>query len=93
MRDARLLLQTTIDAMTDEQILKKITEVVQDQLDNPDVELTPSTVAKDVEGWDSLAHVRITIAIEQAFGLRFSTARIGAISDVGDLIDLVKNPG
>jgi acyl carrier protein len=78
--------------MTDEQILQKITEVVQDQLDNADISLTKDTVAKDVEGWDSLAHVRITIAIEQAFGLRFPTARIGAISNVGELIDLVKNP-
>lgn len=79
--------------MTDEQILSKITEVVQDQLDNPDIALTMTTVAKDVEGWDSLAHVRITIAIEQAFGLRFSSSRISGIGNVGELVELVRNPG
>jgi len=75
--------------MTHEDILKKLTEVIQDQLDLDDLQLSASTKAVDVEGWDSLAHVRIMISVEQAFGMRFQTAQITGVSNVGELVELI----
>ena len=75
--------------MNRDEILKRLTEVIQDQLDLDDLTLTAATQATDIEGWDSLAHVRIMIAVEQDFGMRFQTAQITAIANVGELIDLV----
>ena len=47
------------------------------------------TTADDVEGWDSLMHVRLTVATEMEFGHRFDTAEINALRNVGDFVDLI----
>ena len=70
--------------------LARIEEIVRDELDDETISLTPQTKASDVEGWDSLAHVRIVIAVETAFGLRFDTSDIGALKSVSDLVALVE---
>jgi len=77
--------------MTDSDILAKITDVVRDQLDNEDILLTPTSEARQVDGWDSLAHVRIMIAVEEEFGVRFQTTEITSLKNVGGLVDLVKS--
>jgi len=76
--------------MTDQDILAKLDEIIADQLDLDDVKLSASTVSADVDGWDSLAHVRIMIAVEQAFGVRFSTSQITSIANVGELIERIR---
>lgn len=77
--------------MTDEALLAAITDVVRDELDNDEIVLTPDMEAGEVEGWDSLAHVRIMIAVEQHFGIRFATSEITALKDIGALVALVRS--
>ena len=75
--------------MNKAEILEKITEVVRDQLDVDDITLAESTVSSEVDGWDSLANVRVMIAVEQAFGVRFSTAQIASVNSVGELVEII----
>ena len=72
------------------QILQKLAEIVQDELDDDSLSLTEQMRASDVDGWDSIAHVRIVIGVEQAFNVRFSTVRITELKKVGDLVDLIQ---
>lgn len=74
--------------MGDAEILARITEVVRDELDDDGIQLTMDTIAKQVDGWDSLAHVRIVVAVERAFGAHFDTRDITALENVGDLVRL-----
>ncbi len=76
--------------MDDEEILRRVEEVVRDQLDDETITLTRATRADEVDGWDSLAHVRIMIAVEEEFGVRFQTSEITSLKNVGGLVDLVK---
>jgi len=46
--------------------------------------------AKDIPGWDSLAHVNLTIAIEEEFGIRFLTAEIASFACVGDVKKVIQ---
>lgn len=78
-------------SITRVEILAKVTEIVQDQLDLDALELTADSIAADVEGWDSLAHVRIMIALEQAFGVRFTTNQITSTENVGQLLDILQS--
>jgi len=75
--------------MDRKEILAKITEIVGDELGNDDIELREETLANEVEGWDSLAHVRIMIALEQNLGVQFDTSEIVAMKNVGDLVSLI----
>ncbi|RYE42647.1 MAG: acyl carrier protein [Hyphomicrobiales bacterium] len=77
--------------MTDGEALYNITSIVRDQLDDEAIVLDMDTVATSVEGWDSLSHVRIMIAVEEEFGVKFRTSEIAGLKNVGDLVRLVKN--
>ena len=75
--------------MSESASLDRITEIVRDELDDDSINLELDTQADAVPGWDSLAHVRIVIAVENAFGLRFNTSEITGLKHVGDLVDLI----
>jgi acyl carrier protein len=75
--------------MNRQELLDRVSEVIKDQLDLDELVLTEETSASDVDGWDSLAHVRIMIAVEQEFGIRFHTTQITSIANVGELLGLV----
>lgn len=59
------------------------------------LELTPQTTATDVDGWDSLNHLNLIVAIEKRFGIKFATAEISRMKNdgenVGSLTDLVRS--
>jgi acyl carrier protein len=59
------------------------------------LELTPQTTAADVDGWDSLNHLNLIVAIEKRFGIKFATAEISRMKNdgenVGSLTDLVRS--
>ncbi len=69
--------------------LEQITDVFRDVLDDDDIRLSRGTTAADVQGWDSLAHVRLIVAVERAFGIKFSAAQVTKLKNVGELVDLV----
>jgi len=48
------------------------------------------TSAKDIEGWDSLAHITLIVAIEKKFGIKFKLAELQEVRNVGDILALVK---
>lgn len=48
------------------------------------------TSAKDIEGWDSLAHITLIVAIEKKFGIKFKLAELQDVRNVGDILALVK---
>ena len=71
-------------------IFKKVNEIFCDELDNDDIVLTDETRADDVEEWDSLSHVQLIVAIEKAFGIKFTSNEILSWNNVGELIDSIE---
>ena len=53
------------------------------------VKVSPELSASDVEEWDSLTHVSLILAVEQAFCIRFRVGEVEATKNVGDLADLI----
>ena len=43
-----------------------------------------------MEGWDSFNHINIVVAIESKFGIKFHTAEVEELRNVGDLVELVE---
>ena len=48
------------------------------------------TSAKDVEGWDSVAHVLLIVALEKKFLIRFKSREITGFNSVGDMLDVAE---
>ena len=76
--------------MDEPQIYARLTEIFKDVFDEDSIEVTPELSAKDVDGWDSLTHIRLILTIEKAFKIKFSTSEIGKLENVGDLVALIK---
>ncbi len=77
--------------MSTDLILETITATVRDELEDDSIVLTLQTRAKDVPGWDSLAHVRIVVGVEVAYGVEFNTNDVVGLKNVGDLVRLVES--
>jgi acyl carrier protein len=76
--------------MDQPQIYARLTELFEDVFDEDSITLTPELSAKDVDGWDSLTHIRLILTIEKAFKIKFSTSEIGKLQNVGDLVALIE---
>lgn len=73
------------------EILSKVTEIFADNLDADNLVLTETTTADEVEGWDSLTHVQLVVAVEKAFKIRFNAKEIQSWKNVGEMIDSIKS--
>lgn len=76
--------------MEEQLIYARLKQIFQDVFDADSLDLSPETTAKDVDGWDSLSHIRLILTVEKAFKFKFSTSEIGKLEDVGDLVALIK---
>ncbi len=74
--------------MTTMQIL---TDVFRQVFDDPTIALKPETTANDVEGWDSLSHVNLIMAVENRFNIRFNRKEVIGFKNVGDLARCVES--
>lgn len=72
------------------EILKRVEEIFREELEQEELILTEETTAEDVEGWDSLSHVQLVAAMEEAFGIEFKSREILSWDNVGDLIDCIE---
>jgi acyl carrier protein len=71
-------------------IYARLTEIIQDIFDDDSVTATPALTAKDVDGWDSLTHIRLMLTVEKTFKVKFSTSEIGEMETVGDLVMIIR---
>ena len=75
--------------MEAEAIWPKLTDIFRDTFEDGQLTIGPETTAKDVEGWDSLAHVQLLVAIEKSFGIRFNTGEVANLVNVGEMVELI----
>ena len=76
--------------MDEAQIYSRLAEIFAGVFDEDTIQITPELSAKDVDGWDSLTHIRLILTVEKAFKIKFSTSEIGKLENVGDLVSLIK---
>lgn len=75
--------------MDEAQIYARLNDIFRDVFDDDTIEVAPQLSAKDVDGWDSLTHIRLILTVEKAFKTKFSTSEIGRLESVGDLVGLI----
>jgi acyl carrier protein len=75
--------------MSKQDVLSTIAEIIARKFEYPD-SVTADTVASDVEGWDSVAHVELIIEVEEHFGIRLTTGEIADLPNVGSLVAAVE---
>jgi acyl carrier protein len=76
--------------MDEPQIYDRLTQIFQDVFVVDSITVTPEMSAEDVDGWDSITHVRLILTVEKAFKIKFSVSEIGKLQNVGQLVALIK---
>ena len=75
--------------MSRNESMKKVTEIFHDVFDDESIVLFDSTIADDIEDWDSLSHITLISEIEDAFGIKFSMKDITGMKNVGEMLDIL----
>ena len=75
--------------MTRDEVRATLQEELGAILDVDGLKLADQTEASDVAGWDSLAHLKLLVALEPALGVKFQLTEMNASANVGELIDLI----
>ena len=71
------------------EVMGLLNPIFRDVFDDDELVIEGNTTAKDIDGWDSLTHIRLVISIEKAFDLRFTAAEISALENVGEMVELI----
>ena len=66
--------------------LEKLNGIFRTVFDNEEINIGPETTAGDVDGWDSISHVNLILAVELGFKTRFGRDDIMGFKNVGDLV-------
>ena len=67
-----------------------LNSIFQEVFDDDTIQIHPRMTANDVEGWDSLSHVNLILAIETRFQIRFSQKELLTFKNVGDLLQSIE---
>ncbi len=70
-------------------LMARLNEIFRDVFEDDELEVTRETTAQNFEGWDSLMHVTLIVNVEKSFGIRFGSAEVASLQNVGQLADLV----
>ncbi|MDR3377894.1 MAG: acyl carrier protein [Verrucomicrobiae bacterium] len=76
-------------SQTREQVLTEVNRIMCGVFNNPSIQLKYETTAQDVEGWDSLNHIELVLAVEKHFKIRFNFAELQKFKNIGELCDNV----
>lgn len=75
--------------MEKEKVLEAITGIFREVLDENSITLITDTTANDVEGWDSLSHIQLVVAIEKHFKIRFTSKEIQSWNNIDNMLDTI----
>jgi acyl carrier protein len=70
--------------------IEELTEIMRDVFDNEGIQPTETMTANNVEGWDSLSHIRLMVSIEKRFNIKFTNAEVEKLLNVGDLLKAIE---
>ena len=71
-------------------MLEQLQEIFRKVFGNPHLIITPSTSAKDIKLWDSLMHIELIAAVEEAFSINFSFNEVMEFNNVDDLLRVIE---
>ena len=70
--------------------LTQLQNVFRNIFEDDSLTISRETTAQDIEAWDSVQNVTLMLEVESDFGVRFSTAEMAYLKNVGDLVDIIE---
>ena len=73
-----------------ENIIQRLTPIMHQIFENPNLVVSPEMTAKDVEKWTSMTNVIFIAEVEKEFGFKFHFRDVMGLKNVGDLIAVIQ---
>lgn len=71
-------------------IKRELNQIFRVVFKNDDLLIDEQMTAKDVKGWDSLAHIELIMAIEDHFQIKFKLKELTKMNNVGAMIKFIQ---
>lgn len=72
-------------------LTKEVIELVADVMGVPVAAVQLSSSPETLEGWDSVKHLTLAVALEERFGVALTPEEIESITNVQDLLTLAQS--
>jgi acyl carrier protein len=71
------------------EIYSKLTDVFHDVFQDDSIVLRPEMTTADVEGWDSFNHIKLIVATETRFKIKFKNVELESLANVGHFVQVI----
>lgn len=75
--------------MSKEEVFEQLNEIFRDFFDDESIVVTEETTADDIEQWDSLEHINLIVAVEDAFQMKFGMGEVTTMKNVGEMAQII----
>ena len=72
-----------------DELVARLIEVAADVFGVPAAALTADSSSESVEAWDSISHLNLMLAVEQAFGVRIEPDQMVELTSIGGIATAV----
>ena len=76
--------------MDNADIVTRLTPIFRDVFNDDALVVSEGMTAANVPSWDSLSNINMIVAVEKAFGVKFSIKDVRNLKNVGELLELIK---
>ena len=70
-------------------VMNSCNEIFRTVFSDNELSISASTSAADISDWDSLAQIRLLMAMEQTFEIQFSLDEVEDLQNVGEIVELI----
>ena len=70
-------------------VMNSCNEIFRTVFSDNELSISASTSASDISDWDSLAQIRLLMAMEQTFEIQFSLDEVEDLQNVGEIVELI----
>ncbi len=75
--------------MNKEEIFNIVANIIRENFDNENLQISMETCGKDIEGWDSLEHINIIALVESSFNIGLTMKEITSMESVADIVNII----
>ncbi len=65
-------------------------EIFRQVFDDDRLVIAPETSRREIADWDSVAHVKLILSLEEEFGIRFTEDEVSCVQTVGDFLAAIE---
>ncbi len=71
----------------------EVARIFREVFEEPDMPLAPGTSREQLPEWDSVAQVKLVLAMEEAFSIEFTTDEVASLHTVGGFVEALEKRG